>query len=43
MYDINEICKKVNGVFSKKKLALRLTEFNSLKSAKKMKSRFFHT
>ena len=40
MYDINEICEKVNGVFSKK-ISLKISGISSLKSAKKMKSHFF--
>ena len=40
MYDINEICEKVNGVFSKK-ISLKITRINSLKSAKKNEISFF--
>ena len=34
MYDIDEICEKVNGVFSKK-ISLKISRISSLKSAKK--------
>ena len=40
MYDINEICEKVNGVFSKK-ICLKISRINSLKSAKKNEISFF--
>ena len=40
MYDINEICEKVNGVFSKK-ICLKITRISSLKSAKENEISFF--
>ena len=40
MYDINEICKKVNGVFSKK-ISAKFIGINSLISAKKNEISFF--
>ena len=40
MYDIDEICKKVNGVFSKK-ISLKISRISSLKSAKKNEISFF--
>lgn len=40
MYDINEICEKVNGVFSKK-ICLKIYRINSLKSAKENEISFF--
>ena len=40
MYDIDEICEKVNGVFSKK-ISLKISRISSLKSAKKNEISFF--
>ena len=40
MYDIDKICKKVNGVFSKK-ISLKISRISSLKSAKKNEISFF--
>ena len=40
MYDIDEICEKVNGVFSKK-ISLKINRISSLKSAKKNEISFF--
>ena len=40
MYDIDQICKKVNGVNSKK-ISLKISGINSLKSAKKNEISFF--